>query len=205
MISSIVADRVRGRLHRVGELVARTRLSPNWLTVIGFLLNLGVALVFASGHLRLAGVLALLAGAFDMLDGAVARATRRVTRFGGFLDSTLDRYSEALLFGGLLVHILRADLGEVAVLLCYATIVGSLMVSYARARAEAAGIPLTAGLFARPERIVALALFLLLDRPVWVLWLLAIATNLTVLQRTYLMWRRSRALDQPKQPGAPRG
>ncbi len=196
MISSIVANRVRGRLHRVGELVARTRLSPNWLTVLGFLLNLGVALVIASGNLRLAGALTLLAGAFDMVDGAVARASQRVTRFGGFLDSTLDRYSEAVLFGGLLVYILRAGLGEVPVLLCYAATVGSLMVSYARARAEAAGVSLTAGLFARPERIVVLALFLLLERPVLALWLLAIATNLTVLQRAYLMWRKSRALDQ---------
>ncbi len=201
MISSIVADRVRGRLQRVGELIARTRLSPNWLTVLGFLLNLGVALVIASGNLRLAGALTLLAGAFDMVDGAVARASQRVTRFGGFLDSTLDRYSEAALFGGLLVHVLRAGLGEVAVLLCYAAMVGSLMVSYARARAEAAGVSLTAGLFARPERIVVLALFLLLERPVPALWLLAIATNLTVLQRTYLMWRKSRLLDQ--QPSDP--
>jgi CDP-diacylglycerol--glycerol-3-phosphate 3-phosphatidyltransferase len=201
MISSLLADRVRGRLHRLGELVARTRLSPNWLTVLGFLLNVGVALVIAFGHLRLAGALTLLAGAFDALDGAVARAGQRVTRFGGFLDSTLDRYSEAVLFGGLLVYALRAELGEIPVVLSYVTVVGSLMVSYARARAEAAGVRLTAGVFARPERIVILALFLLLDRPVWALWLLAVATNLTVLQRAYLMWRACRLLErQPTDP-----
>lgn len=205
MISSLLADRVRGRIHRIGEAVGRTGLSPNALTVIGFLLNLGVATVIASGNLQLAGVLALLAGGFDMLDGAVARATQRVTRFGGFLDSTLDRYSEAVLFGGLLLHTLWAGYGDTAVVLCYATIVGSLMVSYARARAEAAGISLTAGLFARPERVVTLAVFLLLDRPVWALWLLAVATNLTVLQRMYLMWKRSRTLEQAHPPTSSRG
>jgi len=201
MISSLLADQVRARLHRVGQLVARTQLSPNWLTVLGFLLHLGVAFVIASGNLRLAGALTLLAGAFDALDGAVARASQRVTRFGGFLDSTLDRYSEALLLGGLLVYVLRAELGVIPVLLSYAAVVGSLMVSYARARAEAAGVRLTAGVFARPERVVILALCLLLDRPIWALWLLALATNLTVLQRAYLMWRACRLPErQPSDP-----
>jgi CDP-diacylglycerol--glycerol-3-phosphate 3-phosphatidyltransferase len=192
VLSSLVADRVRSRVQRVGALIARTGLTPNQLTLLGLALNAGVGAVLASGRLQAAGLLLLVAGAFDMLDGAVARATGRVTRFGGVLDSVLDRYAEALVVGGLLLWLVRTDDGTVPVLLCYATIVGSLLVSYVRARAEGAGIPLTQGFFARPERIVALALGLLLERPVIVLWLLAIATNLTVIQRLWLVWRAAR-------------
>ena len=192
MFSSLVADRVRSRVQQIGAHVARTGLTPNQLTVLGLVLNAVVAVALALGQLQLGGVLLLVAGAFDMLDGAVARATGKVTRFGGVLDSVLDRYSEALVLGGLLIWIVRADLGVVPVLLCYATIVGSLLVSYVRARAEGAGIPLTQGFFARPERIVVLAVGLLLARPVAVLWLLAIATNVTVLQRVWLVRQAAR-------------
>lgn len=192
MLSSLVADRVRERVLRLGALLARTGLTPNQLTVMGLVLNGVVGWVAAEGRLQLAGVLLIVAGAFDMLDGAVARATGRVTRFGGVLDSVLDRYAEAFVLGGLLIWIVRTELGAVPVLLCYATIVGSILVSYVRARAEGAGIALTQGFFARPERIVVLALGLLLDRPIWALWLLAVATNLTVLQRLWLVRRAAR-------------
>ena len=192
MFSSLVADRVRSRVQQIGAHVARTGLTPNQLTVLGLVLNAVVAVALALGQLQLGGVLLLVAGAFDMLDGAVARATGKVTRFGGVLDSVLDRYSEALVLGGLLIWIVRADLGVVPVLLCYATIVGSLLVSYVRARAEGAGIPLTQGFFARPERIVVLAVGLLLARPIAILWLLAIATNVTVLQRVWLVRQAAR-------------
>lgn len=192
MLSSLVADRVRERVLRLGALLARTGLTPNQLTVMGLVLNGVVGWVVAEGRLQLAGVLLIVAGAFDMLDGAVARATGRVTRFGGVLDSVLDRYAEAFVLGGLLVWIVRTGLGAVPVLLCYATIVGSILVSYVRARAEGAGIQLTQGFFARPERVVVLALGLLLDRPIWALWLLAVATNLTVLQRLWLVRRAAK-------------
>jgi len=192
VLSSLVADRVRERVLRLGALLARTGLTPNQLTVMGLVLNGVVGWVAAEGRLQLAGVFLIVAGAFDMLDGAVARATGRVTRFGGVLDSVLDRYAEAFVLGGLLIWIVRTELGAVPVLLCYATIVGSILVSYVRARAEGAGIALTQGFFARPERIVVLALGLLLDRPIWALWLLAVATNLTVLQRLWLVRRAAR-------------
>lgn len=195
MLSTLVGDWVRLRLQRLGLVLARTHLSPNAFTILGLLFNVVVAATIASGNLVTGGVLALLAGAFDMLDGAVARVTNRITRFGGFLDSTLDRYSEAILFFGLLVHLLRSDAGDTPVLLLYATIVGSLMVSYARARAEAASLTAQVGLFARPERIVLLALFLILQRPVWALWILAVLTNLTTLQRILHVWRESRRRD----------
>lgn len=197
MISTLLGSWVRLRLQRVGFLAARTGLSPNAFTLLGLALNVLVAAVIASGNLVLAGVLALGAGAFDMLDGAVARVTNRITRFGGFLDSTLDRYSEAVLYFGLLVYLLRAGGNETGILLVYATVVGSIMVSYARARAEAAGVKAEVGLFARPERVILLALFLILRHPVWALWILAVLTNLTTAQRILHVWRVTRAGDQP--------
>ncbi|HET9015665.1 MAG TPA: CDP-alcohol phosphatidyltransferase family protein [Thermomicrobiaceae bacterium] len=195
MISTLLGSWVRLRLRRVGSIAARTGLSPNAFTLIGLALNVLVAAVIASGNLVLAGALALAAGAFDMLDGAVARVTNRITRFGGFLDSTLDRYSEAVLYFGLLVYLLRSGDNQTGVMLVYATVVGSIMVSYARARAEAAGVKAEVGLFARPERVVLLALFLILRRPVWALWVLAILTNLTTAQRILHVWRATRAAD----------
>ncbi|ACZ37720.1 CDP-alcohol phosphatidyltransferase family protein [Sphaerobacter thermophilus] len=197
MISSLVGDWVRLRLQRVGLLVARTRLSPNGFTLLGLLLNLVVAAVIASGNLVAGGILALAAGAFDMLDGAVARVTNRVTRFGGFFDSTLDRYSEALVYGGVLLYLLRSGTDTVPILLVYATMVGSLMVSYTRARAEAVGIKAEVGLFARPERVILLAVFLIVNRPVWALWILAILTNVTTLQRILHVWQATRG-DEPR-------
>ncbi|HUZ00704.1 MAG TPA: CDP-alcohol phosphatidyltransferase family protein [Thermomicrobiaceae bacterium] len=196
MISTLLGSWVRLRLQRVGSLAARSGLSPNAFTLLGLALNVFVAGVIASGNLVLAGVLALGAGAFDMLDGAVARVTNRITHFGGFLDSTLDRYSEAVLYFGLLVYLLRAGGNQTGILLVYATVVGSIMVSYARARAEAAGLKAEVGLFARPERVILLALFLILRRPVWALWILAVLTNLTTAQRILHVWRATRAGDQ---------
>lgn len=204
-MSTLVGEWVRIRLRRVGLVAARTRLSPNAFTVLGLLLNIVVAVVIGSGNLVLGGILALAAGAFDMLDGAVARVTNRITRFGGFLDSTLDRYSEAVVYAGLLVYILRTGADSVAIMLIYATMVGSLMVSYARARAEAGGLSAEVGLLARPERVILLALFLIVQRPVWALWALAILTNLTTAQRIFHVWQTTRRADQsPSDTGSPR-
>lgn len=198
MLSTLVGDWVRLRLRRLGLVAARTHLSPNAFTILGLLFNIVVAAVIASGNLVLGGVLALVAAAFDMLDGAVARVTNQVTRFGGFLDSTLDRYSEAIVYFGLLVYLLRNMNDQTAVLLVYATIVGSIMVSYTRARAEAAGVSAEVGLFARPERVILLAVFLIIQRPIWALWILAILTNLTTLQRILHVWQETRERDDPR-------
>ncbi|MDQ4045383.1 MAG: CDP-alcohol phosphatidyltransferase family protein [Chloroflexota bacterium] len=193
MVSTRFANRVRGRLGPLGRIVARTHLTPNAITVIGLILNVGVAAVIASGNLVLGGVLVLFAGGFDALDGAVARATGKTSQFGGFLDSTLDRYSEAVVFAGLLIHLTRTDAGTIPVLLTYATIVGSLMISYTRSKAEAIGIRGDIGIAQRLERIIILALALLLSEPVWGLWLLAILTQITALHRILHVWWTTRA------------
>ncbi|HET7034336.1 MAG TPA: CDP-alcohol phosphatidyltransferase family protein [Thermomicrobiaceae bacterium] len=196
MFSALWGNWVRGHLQGVGLALGRTNLSPNWFTIVGLFLNVVVAAVIASGNLTLGGVLMLGAGAFDMLDGAVARATKQITRFGGFLDSTLDRYSEAAIYFGLLVYFERETTNHTAVLLIYAAAIGSLMVSYARARAEAGGLRAEVGLFARPERVVLLSVFLLLQRPFWAVAILALLTNATALQRIVHVWRITRGPEQ---------
>lgn len=196
MISSLVGNWVRGHLLKVGSFLARTKLSPNWFTIAGLVLNVIVAVVIASGSLLISGILLIGAGLFDMVDGAVARASNQITRFGGFLDSTLDRYSEAVIYFGLLIYFQRFDAGSAAIPLVYATAIGSLMVSYARARAEAAGISAEVGLFARPERVILLAVFLVVHHPVWAVWILAILTNFTAFQRIVHVWRVTRDSEQ---------
>lgn len=192
MVSTRFANRVRSRLGPVGRLVARTHISPNMLTVSGLLLSAGVAAVIASGNLMLGGVLVLLAGAFDALDGAVARATGKTSAYGSFLDSTVDRYSEAIVFAGLLIYLTRTDAGTVPVLLTYATIVGSLMISYTRSKAEAIGIRGDIGIAQRLERVIILAAALLISQPVWGLWLLAILTHVTAVHRIVHVWWTTR-------------
>lgn len=192
MLSTLVGNLVRSQIQRVGFYLARTGLSPNAFTVIGLLLNVLVAAIIASGNLILGGIMALVAGGFDMLDGAVARVTGKITRFGGFFDSTLDRYSEAIVYFGLLIYLLEVDAGTVAISLLFASIIGSLMVSYTRARAEAAQVDAEVGLFARPERIILLAALLIIGQPVLALWILAIVTNVTTAQRIFHVWRQTR-------------
>jgi phosphatidylglycerophosphate synthase len=193
VISELLGARVRGMMLRVGAVLARLGLSANLLTVLGLALNVLVAVVIASGHLVAGGILLLLASAFDMLDGAVARATGSMSSFGGFLDSTLDRYSEVVVYLGLLVYFLdRPDARSGAILTFLATI-GALLISYARARAEAAGYTAAVGLVARPERVLILAICLLIGRPAIAVWILAITTHLTALTRIVHVWKASKS------------
>lgn len=191
MLSNLFGARFRQYTYGIGKVLARTGISPNTVTVIGLLLNAVVAVVLASGNFVLGGLLALLAGAFDSLDGAVARAGGKVSVFGGFLDSTLDRYSEAVLLLGLLVYFTRAD-DSLAVALVYITMVGSIMTSYTRARAEAAGLKNESGVFQRTERVILLGALLLLGRPLLAMWILAIGTNITAAYRVYAVRRATR-------------
>jgi len=170
-------------------LIARTGLSPNALTIMGFVVNVGVAAVLATGNLFVGGLLILFSGVFDLLDGAVARATKQSTRFGAILDSTLDRFSEAVILFGLLV-LFTGQQATQEILLIYATIVGSVLVSYVRARAEGLGLKCEVGLFSRTERVILLALGLLLNQTLIVLWVLAVFTNMTAAQRVLYVWQQ---------------
>jgi CDP-diacylglycerol--glycerol-3-phosphate 3-phosphatidyltransferase len=193
MISNIVKDVVRARMDSVGRAVAKTGLTPNAATILGLVVNAGVAWVLATGRFGLGGCLLLIAAPIDMLDGALARATGAGSKFGAFLDSTLDRYSEVILFFGLLWHVQHDPYRtELRAILIYVCVTGSLLISYARARAEALGFENEVGLLARPERVVGLGAFLLFGWTDVILWILAILTQITAVQRVAHVWLADR-------------
>ncbi len=192
---SHISDRLHHFAEPVAKVLAKTRVPPNAVTLFGFALNIGVACLLATGHLFLGGFLVLFAGVFDLLDGALARVTGRSTRFGALLDSTIDRYSEAVLLFGLLVYFARQD-AITEMILVFAIIVGSMLISYIRARAEGLGLDAEVGIMRRTVRIVTLALGLILSpiqlALIVILWGLAILTNLTAAHRLIYVWRKTR-------------
>jgi CDP-diacylglycerol--glycerol-3-phosphate 3-phosphatidyltransferase len=185
----------RSRLVAVGPAVFLGRLgfTPNALTVIGSALTASVGLLIAQGWFVAAGVCLFLFSVTDTLDGALARATNRVSSFGAFLDSVCDRYAECFVFFGL-VWWYQSTGNSVGVVLSYVAVIGSLMVSYSRARAEGIGLQAAdVGWFQRPERIILLGLGLLgaAFAPgvlLVVLAILAVLTTVTVLQRVVHVW-----------------
>ena len=184
--SLTLTERARKGLQRVIDpiagVLARTPVTPNALTLIGAGLNALVAWIAASGNLALAGIVLLLSGLFDGLDGALARRTGTTSKFGAFLDSTLDRYSEGMILFGLLVY--ASDRGLLLEQrLVYVTLVGSLLISYTRARAEGLGIDCKVGLLTRMERFLIMSAMLISGQVTLGLILLAILTHVTVLQR----------------------
>jgi len=189
MISERIAVWAREKLTVVGSYLGSLGLTPNLLTVIGFVLNCAVAVIIATGNLRLGGVLLLFSSGFDMLDGSVARATGKISKFGGFFDSTVDRYSEIVVYAGLLYYLLDTEDWKSSAMLILLAATGAIMISYARARAEAHGWKAAVGLLARTERVVLLSLGLVIGKPVWALWVLAIGTHLTAVTRIIHVWR----------------
>lgn len=174
---------------------ARLGITPNMLTGTSLLLSILAAVVITRGFLVIGGLLVLLAGTFDMFDGAMARVQNASTSFGAFFDSTLDRYSESIILLGLLVYALQRspDFKETLwptsheqtwmILFLYMAMVGSFLVSYTKARAEGLGVECHIGILARPERVVILALGLLSGTSIWTLALLAVFTNITAIER----------------------
>jgi CDP-diacylglycerol--glycerol-3-phosphate 3-phosphatidyltransferase len=168
--------------------LARAGIQANWLTYLGFLLNIVVAVMLVEGWFAIGGICFLIVNALDFLDGAVARAAGTAGAYGAFLDSVLDRYSEAVVFVGLIVWYSRAD-DLLAVTVAALAMAGSFMVSYCRARAEGLGMDCEVGLLQRPERIVVLGIGLICAdfiHPIvllGVLVMLALLTNFTAAQR----------------------
>ncbi len=183
----------------IAGFLARTGVTPNGLTLIGFGLNIAVAALLAGGFLRLGGILLLFAGAFDTLDGALARVTGLSSRFGAFLDSTLDRYSEAILLFGLSFEGLRRG-DATLVLLSFAVVVGSLMVSYCRARAEGLDLDCEVGIAPRPERVLILGLGLIVGLETIALAILAVITHVTAVQRILHVRAATRVGEPPTLP-----
>jgi len=182
-----------GMVNRTAVGLVRLGITPNGLTITGLLLAIMAALLAAQGKLTDAGLVYLLGGPFDALDGAVARVGGKSSAFGAVLDSTLDRYGEALLLTGI-GYALTTQGNGVGVVLAFLTLLGSVMVSYTRARSEGLGIDNKGGLFTRVERIILLGLGLMLGLLMPVLWLLAILTHITVAQRLWHVYRASQTL-----------
>jgi soluble lytic murein transglycosylase len=185
-------DSIRTWTDPVGYALYRLHLRPNHLTVAGLGVSLLAAGAFVTGRVRTAGVLLLLAGLFDFFDGSLARASRQVTPFGAFLDSVIDRYSDLVVLLGIVVLFARMPHARGA-LVAMAGLVGSVMVSYTKARAESIGVECTVGMMERPERLICLIAGALLDLLEPALWVLAILANLTALQRIVFTWRAVRS------------
>jgi len=199
----MLTDRIGAALSRPLDALVRelAHISPDVLTITGLALN-GVACAFfalaggagyvSPGTLGVGGLVALAAATFDMLDGRVARLRGRQTKFGAYLDSTMDRYSDMLLYMGLLILYARLNRTGLMVLVWVAAF-GSFMTSYARARAESLVPRCPVGLMERPERVVLLIAGALLNRMVAALWIIAVLSNVTAVQRvvyTYVELRR---------------
>lgn len=206
MLSNLIEDWARGIARQVGRFVAKSHLSPNALTIIGFLLNFPAAFILAQGQSWswwVGALLVLFAGAFDMLDGAVAKVTGKTTKFGAFLDSTLDRCSEVVVFLGLLLYYRSGPTTDQhhGSTLVFIAIAGSLLVSYVKARAEGLGMECKGvGLLPRPERVLMIVAGCIVN--VWwnlglivVLWILAIGTNVTAIQRIWYVYATAKKQD----------
>ncbi len=182
----MITGKIGDTLGRVLDAIVRgfvaSGINPNFLTFIGFGINLLAAYLFAYGYFRWAGATIILAGIFDMADGRVARLEGRVTPFGGFYDSVMDRYSDLCLLIGLVIYYGRINRFQYVSLVAVAMI-GSVMVSYSRARAENVIPSCKVGFLERPERVVLIIIGALFDRMAPVLWLIAVLSNVTVIHR----------------------
>ena len=191
MISKFGRGWIAAPLGQIAVWLEKTGISPNALTLIGFVLTVVVAVVLGMGQLLWGGLLLIFAALFDTLDGALARHAGKTTVFGAFLDSVMDRFSESVTLVALIWYYSGQADGRTAVVLLAATIVGSLMVSYTRARAEAVNVECKEGFFQRTERIIVLILGLVTGWMLPVLWILAIFTNFTAVQRIYDVYRKT--------------
>jgi CDP-diacylglycerol---glycerol-3-phosphate 3-phosphatidyltransferase len=203
MFSRHIQLRVRQIVTMIVRPLAGLGITPNTLTVFGLILSILTAVIIAQGLFLAGGLLVLFAGIFDMFDGAMARARNASTTFGAFFDSTLDRYSESIILFGLLFFALHKPVIQERIwpyqyeqswmiILVFIATVGSFMVSYAKARAEGLGLECKTGLLARPERVVILAIGLVVGAVFWALVILAVFSNVTAIERIVHVWRTAR-------------
>jgi CDP-diacylglycerol--glycerol-3-phosphate 3-phosphatidyltransferase len=184
-------------LNIIVRWLALSRINPNVLTFMGLVVNTIAAILFGYANsdnqarlFRYAGLVIIGSGFFDLVDGEVARATNRVTRFGGFFDSVIDRYSDASQFLGLLVFYARGQRFVYVVLAAF-VMVSAIMVSYTRARAESLIGSCRVGFLERPERLVLVIIGALFNRMAPVLWLIAVLSTITVIHRMRYTWTRT--------------
>lgn len=181
-------DVSRPGLEAVGQVLARWNVSPDWVTAIGLVLTAGVAVLAALGEIQWAGAAYIVAALFDALDGTVARVSGKVSRFGAFLDSTIDRFEESMVFLGLIIFYSRAG-GEWEVPMLLVVTVASLMVSYTRARAEGLGVACKVGVMTRPLRVAILIAGMIFSQVFIAVVIIAVTSLFTTFRRVLHVWR----------------
>jgi CDP-diacylglycerol---glycerol-3-phosphate 3-phosphatidyltransferase len=195
---------VRRWAERMIGVFKNSPITPNMLTLFGLMITAAGSAAVALNHLFIGGLVLWFAALFDILDGALARAAGKVYRYGAFFDSTVDRYSEGLVYLGLLVYFVYGlrQPGDLRPILVVLALMGSFLVSYVRARAQSLGFKCDGGILARPERVVVIVAGLLLagihihnfpSTLTIALWILAIGTNFTAVQRVWIVWQQNRA------------
>jgi CDP-diacylglycerol--glycerol-3-phosphate 3-phosphatidyltransferase len=201
MLSKFGRPLAAGSVEQIVRWLESLGVTPNGLTYTGFALTVLTAALLAIGQFRWGALLLAVAAVFDMLDGSLARLTAQTSVFGAFIDSTLDRYSESVTFLALAYHYSQTSATRIELVLVFVIIVGSLMVSYTRARAEGLNLKVSGGMLQRPERIALLILGLLTGWMQPILWIMAIFTNVSAVQRIYeVYWR---IYHSPKAAGSP--
>jgi CDP-diacylglycerol--glycerol-3-phosphate 3-phosphatidyltransferase len=173
-------------------ILSKSGITPNALTFINLALSIVAAYVIATNHLVLGGVLVLVSGLFDLLDGALARFTKQTTKFGAILDSTVDRISEAAILCGLVVWYIPQEDAGLKIVLIFVVLIGSFLVSYVRARAEGLGWQCQVGLFTRAERVIVLAIGLLINQIFIALCVAVVFVFITVVQRLVYLWKQGK-------------
>lgn len=181
-----------GLLNAIGSFLHRLGVRPNAITILGVIGNIIAGVLIGFGNLTWGGVLALLVGPLDALDGTLARLRGEDGSYGAFIDSVTDRYSEIAIYSGLLVYYFQQNAWRGAILVFFAAL-GSVMVSYVRARAEALNYSAKVGLLTRAERYIVLIPGIILHHPEISLWILAVLTHFTALQRFFYVRRQARA------------
>jgi CDP-diacylglycerol--glycerol-3-phosphate 3-phosphatidyltransferase len=184
--------RFRGILDPIGAFLNRIGLTPNTMTFLGLLGNTAGAIFLAQGEMMIGGLIILAMGPVDALDGTMARLRGEPSEFGAFVDSVTDRYSELVIFGGLLVFYIQQG-NWTAALVTYVAAGGSVLVSYVRARASSLGYDTKVGILTRMERYLVLAPTLVLNIPLVGLWIIAILANITAFQRILDIRRQTRS------------
>jgi len=203
MISSKIGHKLDPYVYKVGKHLLGKGVNPNLLTFSGFILNAGAAFLLAMGYPKVGGFAILGAGLCDLMDGAMARNQGRATPFGAFFDSVMDRYSDLIVLLGLLFF--YAHRGSTSmVVLTSVVLIGTALVPYVRARAEGVIEKCAVGLLERAERIVLLAVGALFNLMVPILWILAVFTHFTVIQRIHYTWKQLKEkTDLNREDGAP--
>ena len=196
-------DLSKPTLDAIGRALAKWNISPNAVTYLGLVLTIGVAVLIGMGEIRWAGLAYIFAAVCDALDGTLARISGKGSRFGAFLDSTIDRFEESIVFLGLSIYYAQVG-GLIEIPLILVATVGSLMVSYTRARAEAVGVSCKVGFMGRPPRVAVMIVGLVLDQVLIALIIIAVTSLFTAFHRMYHIWQMTGGEDggwgPPKEP-----